>query len=86
MFEDREQSIFPHPVSAWWIPVLMAFGWLPVIIAEFVETGAGSAGSSEEAWVMAITLPCTLLTALSVLIQAFRLLLYFLNRPKPVSK
>lgn len=86
MFEDREQSIFPHPISAWWIPVLLVFGWAPPFVADFIETGRGAGGFFEMAWGMGITPPCTLLAALSVLIQAFRLLMYFLNRPKPLSK
>jgi hypothetical protein len=38
------------------------------------------------AWGMSVALPCTIAAALSVLAQAFRLLMYFLNRPKPLSK
>jgi hypothetical protein len=37
-------------------------------------------------WMMCIALPCTIAAALSVPAQAFRLLMYFLNRPKPLSK
>jgi hypothetical protein len=33
MFEDREPSIFPHPISAWWIPVLLLLGWGPLAIS-----------------------------------------------------
>jgi hypothetical protein len=37
-------------------------------------------------WGMGITLPCTLLAVLSIPVQVFRLLMYFLNRPKPISR
>jgi hypothetical protein len=70
-------SVFPHPASAWWIPVLIVVGWVPPFILELF-------GESRWilAWIVSITLPCTILAVVSVPIQAFRVLMYFINRPK----
>jgi len=79
--DPKWQSIFPHPASAWWIPVLIAVGWGPI---EFCDIfGVGSAEEFGMPWGMGVALPCTYLAALSVPVQAFRLLMFFLNRPKP---
>jgi hypothetical protein len=86
MFEDRHHSIFPHPASAWWIPILLAVGWIPLYIADFL-TKPGDWATGENfgmAWGMGIALPFSALAVLSVLVQAFRFLMYFLNRPKPL--
>ena len=86
MFEDRGPPIFPHAASVWWIPILLAFGWGPMYLMDIFpipgDWGVGMAWG----WGMGIALPCTIASALSVLAQAFRLFMYFLNRPKPLSK
>jgi hypothetical protein len=87
MFEDREPSIFPNPASAWWIPVLVAIGWGPLFMAGFfLNSNRSDAASFGMAWGMAITFPCTFLAVKSVPVQMFRLLMYFVNRVKPISK
>jgi hypothetical protein len=87
MFEDRGQSIFPHFLSAWWIPILLVIGWGPLFVADFIyRRNPGEGLGFEEGWGMAIALPFLLLAGLSVLIQALRLITFFINRPKPVSK
>jgi hypothetical protein len=87
MFNDREPSIFPHPASAWWVPVLLGVGWGPLFVADLlypqnwkVAEGFGMG------WGIGIALPCTVLSAVSVVAQAFRLIAYFRSRPKPASK
>ena len=87
MFRDREPSIFPHPASAWWVPVLLAVGWGPLLVADLLYPQSWQAGEGfGMPWGMAVALPCTALCALSAVVQAVRLLTYFLNRPKPLSK
>ena len=84
MFEDREPSIFPHPVSAWWVPIVLVIGWGPLFVADLIYPGAGMGFGM--GWGMAVAFPCTILAAISVPIQALRLLMYFLNRPRPIPK
>lgn len=86
MFEDREPSIFPHALSAWWIPILLVIGWgAPFSVDVFHLDGPG-----EDGWTLAmgnlVALPCTAGALLSIPVQIFRLLAYFLNRPKVLSK
>ncbi len=38
------------------------------------------------AWGMGVTLPCTALSAVSLVVQGFRVIAYFLNGPRPISK
>jgi hypothetical protein len=91
MFEDRGPSIFPHPASAWWVPILLVVGWGPLFALDIIypdpahipiNAGEGFAMP----WGMGITLPCSVLVAVAIPVQAFRLLMYFLNRPKLISK
>ncbi len=86
MFEDREPSVFPHPISAWWIPILLTLCWGALSLVDIFHIDA----RGEDGWTVAIgigvTLPCTLGAVISVPVQMFRLLFYFLNRPIPVSK
>jgi hypothetical protein len=85
MFEDREPSIFPHPASAWWIPVLLAVGWAPLYLVDFIHNGELRKGFAM-LWGVGITIPCSELTVISVTIQAFRLLSYFWSRPEKPPK
>jgi len=80
MFEDREPSIFPHPASALWIPVLLAVGWVPLLVADLVKSKDWAFGM---AWGMGVALPCSFLTVVSAIVQPFRLAAYFLSRPEP---
>ena len=87
MFEDRDPSIFPHPASAWWIPVLLIVGWLPLYLADFLYSHNWKVGEGfGMAWGMAVALPCTALAAISIPVQAFRLFVYFWSRPKQPPK
>lgn len=70
---------FPHPVSAWWIPVLLGIGWLPFFAA---NEAAGLWPSLDQhegivafmtAWGWDIGLPCIALAAISIAIQIVRL-------------
>jgi len=86
MFENRERSIFPHPLSAWWAPILLSVGWGPLLVADWlypndwhVAEGFGMG------WVMAVAFPATLLFALSLFAQACRILAHLFSRPEPVS-
>jgi hypothetical protein len=82
-----EAPVFPHPTSAWWIPILLALGWGPLSVADlFYPQDWKVAEGFGMGWGMGGAFPGTTLAALSVPIQAFRLLMYFLNRPKPISK
>lgn len=82
MFEDREPSIFPHPLSAWWIPILagMIVG-TGFIIDAFFPNDEG---------VTAAFIPPALLLSMIVLvllaIQAFRFIMYLVNRVPPLPK
>jgi hypothetical protein len=86
MFEDRGPSIFPHPLSAWWIPILLVIGWGALSFDDLFHLD----GPGEDGWIFAIgnliTLPCSVAAMLSILLQMFRLVMYFLNRPKPITK
>ena len=84
MFEDRGPSIFPHPASAWWIPILLALGWGPLYLMDLFMSRENWGPAM--AWGMAVAVPCTFVAALSVLVQACRLFAYLINRPKPISK
>jgi len=87
MFEDRGPSIFPHPLSAWWIPILLVIGWGPLYVADFIyRRNLGEGMGFGMGWGMGVAFPFSILAALSVPIQAFRLLMYFINRPKPIPK
>lgn len=87
MFGDRGPSIFPHPVSAWWIPILLGLGWCPLLVADVFAHDNFNAGEGfAMPWGMGVALPCSVLAALSVCVQAFRFLMYVLNRPKPMAK
>jgi hypothetical protein len=89
MFQDREPSIFPHPASAWWVPVLLAVGWLPLSIPDLfrdpyaVKNGITKGMGFAMAWGMGVAFPCSCLAAVSSIIQIFRFLMYLLNRAKP---
>jgi hypothetical protein len=82
MFEDRGPAIFPHAVSAWWIPILSVVGWGSLLLVDIFHLDA----PGEDGWTMAIgfgvALPCTFAAVLSVPVQMFRLLMYFLNKPR----
>jgi hypothetical protein len=86
MFEDRGPSIFPHAASAWWIPIFLAVGLGSLFSVDILHLD----GSGEDGWTFAIgnlvALPCTAGALLSLLVQVFRLLMYFVNRLKPISK
>jgi hypothetical protein len=84
MFEVRGPPIFPHAASAWWIPILLTFGWGPLYLMDVFLKPENS--GPVLVWFIVVALPCTIAAALSVPAQAFRLLMYFLNRPKPLSK
>jgi hypothetical protein len=87
MFEDREPSIFPHPASAWWVAILLAVGWGPLLISDILYPKKWEAAEGfGMPWGIAVALPCTLLAALSLPIQIFRLLIYLLNRPRKSLK
>jgi hypothetical protein len=83
MLEDRKSSKFPAPASAWWILLLLAFGWVPlgVVTVCLFLYNPKAVGWFSAVWVWAVTFPCSMLAALSVLVQAFRLLWRFRNRP-----
>jgi hypothetical protein len=73
VFEDRGRSIFPHPASAWWIPILFGVGWGPSYVADLLYPGNWEVGEGfGMGWGMAIAAPCSLLVAISVLAQVFR--------------
>jgi hypothetical protein len=87
MFEDREPSIFPHALSAWWIPILAALGWGPLYITGILYPNDWKVAENfGMAWGMAVAFPCTFAAAISVLVQICRLFTYFINRPRTVSK
>lgn len=82
MLRLRKASILPHPASAWWILALLGLGWLPLWIADLLgpkqwETAEGFG----MAWGIAVALPCTCFTVVSVLTQACRLLAHLMSRP-----
>jgi hypothetical protein len=86
MLEDRGPSIFPHAMSAWWIPILLMTGWGALFLIDVFHLDR----PGEDGWTLAIgtgvTLPCTVAVMLSIPVQIFRLLMYFINRPKPISR
>lgn len=87
MFRDRGPSIFPRPASAWWIPILLLIGWGPLYILDLVQfRDWNMAEGFSMPWGMAVAFPCTFLAGLSAPVQAFRLFMYFLNRPGRISK
>jgi hypothetical protein len=84
MFENREPSIFPHPASARWIPVLLVLGWAPLWLSDIL--GVGSAEGFAMPWGIGVTISGTALAVVSLPVQGFRLLMYFLNRSKPTPE
>ena len=79
---NRLRSIFPHPASAWWIPLLLVVGWGPLEVASLLYPHDWKVGEGfGMAWGMAVAVPCTGLAALSTFVQACRLLAHFLSRP-----
>jgi hypothetical protein len=80
MFEDLGPSIFPHGASAWWIPILLAIGCGPLFLSDLFDFGTAEGFAMP--WVMGVTLPCTVAAMLSVPVQTFRLVMYFLNQPR----
>jgi len=91
MFEDRGPSIFPHPASAWWVPILIVLGPGLLLILDIIypDPAHASADLAEDfgmPWGAGIALPCCALLMVAIHVQAFRLFRYFLNCPKPISK
>jgi hypothetical protein len=86
MFEDRGPSIFPRAASAWWIPILLVIGWGSLSLVDIFHLDA----AGEDGWTLAIGnatwLPCNSAVVLSIPVQMFRLLMHFLNRPRPNPK
>jgi hypothetical protein len=87
MFEDREPSTFPQFSSAWWIPILLAVGWGPLFADDLIYGNVSNSGMNPGmgfamAWGMGVALPCTLSAVVSIVVQAFKLLLYVLSQPK----
>ena len=50
MSEGREPSIFPHAMSAWWIPILLTFGWGAVFLVDIFHLD----GPGEDGWTLAM--------------------------------
>jgi hypothetical protein len=86
MFEDRGPSLFPHAMSAWWIPILLAVGCGAIFLVDIFNLDAPGADGWTVAIGNGIALPCTLAAVLSIPVQMFRLLMCFLNRPSPTPK
>ena len=74
---------FPHPASAWWTVILLAIGWVPLFVADFVSPKNIGFGM---AWGLDIALPCSFLAAVAIIVQAVRLMVYYANREPPESK
>src|SRR5260370_32909524 len=69
-------SIFPHPASALWAPALLIVGWSPLFVGDLLypPRGDGFGMGFAMAWGLDVMLPCTVLAAVSILIQLLRLL------------
>jgi hypothetical protein len=80
---------FPHPVSAWWIPILLGIGWLPFFVANAVARLWPVLDNHEKvtafmtAWGWDIGLPSLGLSAISIIIQIFRLAQWEMHRSEP---
>lgn len=72
-----ERRIFPHAASALWIPALLAIGWTPLLIIAFVTDSEGWTWLGFD-----IAIFNSFCAVLLIPVQAFRLLMYFINRPK----
>jgi hypothetical protein len=77
VFEDREPSIFPHPLSAWWMVVIAGVFVVTGLAVDFFDPD--NEGTLAAA-IFVIGVPCLFLLAVMTPIQLFRLLLYFVNR------
>jgi hypothetical protein len=73
------RAIFPHAASAWWIPFLLALGWGQLVLIGFLIPNSFLLALLS---VYTVAL-CSILAVLSAPVQALRLLMHFLNRPKP---
>ena len=84
---------FPHPMSAWWIPLLVALGLGPLLIADSLFGHHLPGGNHllflvprnvsrfDTAWATWMGIPCYMLISVSSLVQFFRLFQYFRRHP-----
>jgi hypothetical protein len=83
------RKTFPHPFSVLWIPVLLGIGLLPFFVADAVAKLWPVLDSHESitafmaAWGWDIGLPSLGLTAISIIIQIFRLAQWEMHRSDP---
>ena len=71
MFEHGP-SIFPHPASAWWVPILFVFGpgLFLVLYIIYPDPGRDSANFAKDfglPWGIGIALPCWALLVVAIL-------------------
>lgn len=82
---DRlSRRAFPHWASAWWIPVFLSIGWGPLLLSELLAPPLrdGENVGFAMAWGLTVSLACTALVGVSLLIQLFRLVGLLLDRQK----
>lgn len=87
MFADRKSLQFPGHLSAWWIPLLLALGWVPLCAGTVMLAFFNPKALADFAplWVWLAATPCTLLAAASVFLQLCRLWLYFRSGPARIQ-
>lgn len=78
----RNRKSLPNPLSAWWIPLLLGIGWLPMFGADTILRFWPHSNSHYQvaafgmAWGFDVAVPFTILAVISILIQMVRFVLW----------
>jgi hypothetical protein len=84
-----KQTSFPHPVSAWWIPVALGIGWLLLLVAYLMRAVWPHLDDNFQLvflgaiWVYYVAFPSLVLAGISILIQFFRLVNWEMRQSQP---
>jgi hypothetical protein len=84
-----KRKSFPHPVSAWWIAVLLGIGWLPLFAADVVLrfwphlNDRYQLAAFGMAWGFDVAFPSIVLAGISILIQIVRLAQWEMHQGEP---
>lgn len=80
---------FPHPVSAWWIPVILGLGWLPLLGADIALKYWPHLNDNYQlaafgmAWGFDVAFPSIVLAGISIMVQIFRLVKWEMSQSEP---
>jgi hypothetical protein len=80
---------FPHPLSAWWILVVLGIGWLPLFAADLALGIWPQLNQHHQlaafgmAWGFDVAFPSIVLAGVSTLIQIVRLVQWEMRQGEP---